>query len=68
MYEPFRSTEDIALLIPPKELSEEIYTKLAKIHNSIVGHLGVERIFAKLKRSDDLWDKGACADIISFIG
>ena len=67
MYEPFRTTEEINLLVLPKELSEEIYTKLAKIHNSIVGYPSVERIFAKLNRSDDLWE-GACADIISFIG
>ena len=40
---------------------------LHKIHNSTVGHLGVERTFAKLKRSDNLWE-GARADIISFIG
>ena len=67
MHEPFRSTEEIALLVTPKELSVHIYEKLHKIHNSYVGHLGVERTFAKLKRSDDLWE-GARADIISFIG
>ena len=34
MYEPSRSTEEIALLVVPKELNQDIYRKLAKTHNS----------------------------------
>ena len=67
MTEPIRSAEEIALLVVPKELNQDIYRKLAKIHNSQVGHLGVERTYAKLKRSNDMWE-GMRADIISFIG
>jgi hypothetical protein len=42
VYEPQRTEEEIALLVVPKELSKEVYDKLIKIHNSKVGHLGVE--------------------------
>jgi len=54
------------LLIQPRVLPRDIYNKLIKIHNSYVGHLGVERTLFKLKRSNDEWE-GMRADVISFI-
>ena len=66
MTEKVMTIEEIAILAQPRELNPEVYRKLAKVHNSSVGHLGVERTMAKLKRHGDQWE-GMKADIISFI-
>ena len=58
--------EDIALLVQPRVLTTQIHTKLSKVHNSSVGHLGVERTMAKLKRHNDVWESMR-SDIILFI-
>ena len=64
--ESIKTEEELALLIQPRVLPRDIYNKLIKIHNSYVGHLGVERTLFKLKRSNDNWE-GMRADVISFI-
>ena len=42
MHERTSSIEE-ALLVQPRVLSEETKRKIADVHNSKVGHLGVER-------------------------
>ena len=66
MTETVMTLEEVAVLAQPRVLSPETYRKLAKVHNSQVGHLGVERTMARLKRLDDMWE-GMRADIILFI-
>ncbi len=66
MTETVMDTEEIALLVQPRVIAPDIYRKLGKVHNSSVGHLGVERTLAKLRRHNDVW-KGMRADIILFI-
>jgi hypothetical protein len=36
-------------------LEDEVYEKLAKVHNSVVGHHGVERMISSLKRANENW-------------
>ena len=64
--ESIMTNEDIALLVQPRILSYDIFKKLSTVHNSIVGHLGVERTLVKLKRSKDIWE-GMRSDVILFI-
>ena len=67
MTEKRLSEEDhIALLVEPRRIKQEILKKLANVHNSKVGHLGVERTMARLKRLNDVWE-GMRADILVFI-
>ena len=66
MTEREMSVEELAILAQPRNLTVELYRKVAKVHNSIVGHLGVERVMAKLKRLEDTWE-GMRADVIMFI-
>jgi hypothetical protein len=66
MTETVMDTEEIALLVQPRVIAPDIYRKLGKVHNSSVGHLGVERTLAKLRRHNDVWE-GMRADIILFI-
>ena len=59
--------EDVlALLVVPRRMSQDTYRILGQIHNSNVGHLGVERTIAKLRRSNNIWE-GMRSDVIAFI-
>ena len=58
--------DELALLVVPKKISQDTYRKLSQIHNSSVGHLGVERTLAKLRRSNNIWE-GMRSDVIAFI-
>ena len=49
-----------------RSLSTEVYKLMSKVHNSIVGHLGVERTIKKLIRLDHKWPTMR-ADVIKFI-
>jgi len=60
------TVEELAILAQPRNLTKELYQKIAKVHNSTVGHLGVERVMAKLKRLEDTWE-GMRADVILFL-
>jgi hypothetical protein len=55
--------EHIAPMIEPCELSRDIFKRISKVHNSIVGHLGVERTIKKLLRLDQKWP----SDVRTFI-
>ena len=55
MHETHIDTETLSALAQPPTLSNEIYEKLSKVHNSFVGHLGVERTLYRLKRLKDVW-------------
>jgi len=55
MLEQHIDTETLLALAQPPSLSNEIYEKLSKVHNSYVGHLGVERTLYRLKRLKDVW-------------
>ena len=43
--------------IPYFRLEDDIYKKLMKVHNSVVGHVGVEKMIAKLKNMKSTWKK-----------
>jgi hypothetical protein len=56
------SLHDIAYF----RLENDTYKKLAKVHNSTIGHLGVEKMLTKLKRGGEGW-KGMRIDCKKFI-
>ena len=58
--------EELALVAEPQQLSTTVYETISKVHNSVIGHLGVERTLQKLNRLKKTWP---CmkADIITFI-
>ena len=56
MTEHVMAIEEINLLAQPRVITPEVYSKLGKVHNSSVGHLGVERTMAKFKRHNDVWE------------
>ena len=58
--------EDIAVLVEPRRLTTDIHSKLSKVHNSIVGHHGVERTMKKLIRLNQSWPSMR-VDIMTFI-
>ena len=47
-------------------LEDDIYDKLSKVHNSIVGHHGVERMITSLKKANENW-KSIRSDCRKFI-
>ena len=49
--------EDILRDVSYFRLEDDVYAKLATVHNSIIGHLGVERMIAKLKANGMSWRK-----------
>ena len=55
MHETQIDTEILAVLALAPSLSDEIHKKLSMVHNSTVGHLGVERTLFRLKRLKDIW-------------
>ena len=55
MVRNYIGVEQLAVLAQAPSLSDETYAKLAKVHNSTVGHLGVERTLYRLKRLNDTW-------------
>ena len=55
MQELHMDTETLVALVQPPTLSDKIHGKLSKVHNSFVGHLGVERTLYRLKRLKDVW-------------
>ena len=57
---------ELALLVVPGRMSQDTYRKLSQIHNTSVGHLGIERTIAKLRRSNNIWE-GMRSDVIAFI-
>ena len=61
-----RTENELALLVVPRRMSQDTYRTLSKIHNSSVGHLGVERTIAELRRSNNIWE-GMRSDVIAFI-
>ena len=61
-----RTENELALLVVPRRMSQDTYRKLSQIHNTSVGHLGVERTIAKLMRSNNIWE-GMRSDVIAFI-
>ena len=56
------SLHDIAYF----RLENDTYKKLTKVHNSTIGHLGVEKMLTKLKRGGEGW-KGMRIDCKKFI-
>ena len=66
LYERTPSDEELALLVQPRTLSSETYKTIANVHNSKVGHLGVERTMFKLQRLKHIWPQMK-ADIATFI-
>jgi hypothetical protein len=60
------SDGELALLVQPRTLSSETYKTIANVHNSKVGHLGVERTMYKLQRLKHIWPQMK-ADIVTFI-
>jgi hypothetical protein len=60
------SNEELALLVQPRTLSTETYKIIEKVHNYVVGHLGVERTMYKLQRLKQTWPQMK-ADIVTFI-
>ena len=66
MHEVVLEEEELAVLAQLPRLSNDIYSKLSKVHNSTVGHLGVERTLFRLKRLKDTWPVMR-TDIIMFI-
>ena len=61
-----RTENELALLVVPRRMSQDTYRKLSQIHNTSVGHLGIERTIAKLRRSNNIWE-GMRSDVIAFI-
>ena len=47
--------EDLVLIAEPRQLSTTVYESISKVHNSVVGHLGVERTLQKLNRLKNTW-------------
>ena len=60
------SDEELAILVQPRTLSPETIQKIKNVHNSVVGHLGVERTMYKLQRLKQTWPQMK-ADIVTFI-
>ena len=58
--------ETMGALAEPRILNDETFNILTKVHNSYVGHLGVERTLKRLKRENNTWE-GMRLDIMSFI-
>jgi hypothetical protein len=56
----------LGALAEPRILNYGAFNILTKVHNSYIGHLGVERTLKRLKRENITWE-GMRLDIMSFI-
>ena len=46
----------MAGLIAPFELPQRYHNMIAKVHNSNVGHFGVDRTYEKCKKAYGVWE------------